>query len=89
LDELGFHQAEPTVIYQDNANVINLSDLSAKDNMTKYLINKINFVREAIDDQIIVLRYVGSLDNVADIGTKSLEPAHHQKLTNILMNGFH
>ncbi len=85
--ELGFEQTAPTVVYQDNVNVVNLADYSARDNQTKYLINKINFVREAIDLNVITIQHVGTADNIADIGTKSLDPHQHEYLTYKLMNG--
>jgi hypothetical protein len=87
LKEIGFPQNEPTLVHQDNINVVNLADLSAKDNHTKYLINKINFIREAIDESYITLVHVETENNLADLGTKSLDATQHAYLTNILMNG--
>ncbi len=88
LRELQYPQVEPTIIYQDNMNVINLSDYSARDNMTKFLINKINFIREAITDKIIVLKYIKTEEMIADIGTKSLDYSTHRRLKESLFNGF-
>jgi hypothetical protein len=87
LKEIGFAQTEPTLVHQDNINVVNLADLSAKDNHTKYLINKINFIREAIDESYITIVHVDTENNLADIGTKSLDATQHAYLMNILMNG--
>lgn len=69
-------------------NVINLSDYSAKDNMTKFLINKINFIREAINDKIVTLKYVKTENMIADIGTKSLDYSTHIRLREPLLKGF-
>jgi hypothetical protein len=87
LRELGFEQTAPTMVYQDNVNVVNLADYSSRDNQTKYLINKINFIREAIDLNVITIQHVGTADNIADIGTKSLDPHQHEYLNFKLMNG--
>ncbi len=88
LNELQYPQMNPTIIYQDNMNVINLSDYSARDNMTKFLINKINFIREAISDKIVVLKYVKTENMIADIGTKSLDYSTHRRLREPLLKGF-
>ncbi len=76
LKQLGFEQKNPTVVFQDNLNVVNLADFSSRDNQTKYLTNKINFIRQAVDDEVIVMRHVDTAENIADIGTNSLD--HHQ-----------
>lgn len=88
LKEIGYEQLEPTLIYQDNINVVNLSDYSAKDNMTKFLINKINFIREAINEKIIILKHINSENMIADIGTKSLDVSTHNRLKEPLLKGY-
>jgi hypothetical protein len=73
LNELGYPQSEPTLIYSDNMSVIQVSETLSKDNRSIYLINKINFVREQIFDKRVQLQYINTNDNVTDIGTKSLD----------------
>ena len=77
---------KPTIIYEDNQTVTNICKNIGSDQRSKYLITKINFVREAIDTQIITINDIKSKDKlslgsllhyVADIGTKSLEPTCH------------
>ena len=44
MNELGYPQTEPTLIYSDNMSVIQTSETLNKDNRSiYYLINKINF----------------------------------------------
>lgn len=88
LHEIGYTQTEPTIIYQDNINVVNLSDYSAKDNMTKFLINKINFVREAINEKFVKLKHINTEQMIADIGTKSLDGTTHYILKEPLLHGY-
>ncbi len=88
LKEIGYEQKAPTLIYQDNINVVNLSDYSAKDNMTKFLINKINFIREAINEKMIILKHINSENMIADIGTKSLDVSNHNRLKEPLLKGY-
>lgn len=88
LSEIEFNQSEPTIIYQDNINVVNLSNLSAKGNMTKFLINKINFIREAVNSKIILLKHINTEYMIADIGTKSLKTTLHNRLKEPLLRGY-
>jgi hypothetical protein len=87
LNELGYPQSEPTLIYSDNMSVIQVSETLSKDNRSIYLINKINFVREQIFDKRVQLQYINTNDNVTDIGTKSLDKIQHRFLTLKLLNG--
>jgi hypothetical protein len=87
LNELGYHQKEPTLIYSDNMSVIQVSETLNKDNRSMYLINKINFVREQISEKRIQLQYINTNDNITDIGTKSLDKFQHRRLTLKLLNG--
>jgi hypothetical protein len=90
LEELGYPQLEPTVIFQDNANVITLCDSFAIESNSKYMINKINFIRENIRLGIIKLRFVLSEHNCSDIYTKALGPKDHyyQSLKNYFGYGY-
>jgi hypothetical protein len=86
LEELKYTQNHPTVIYADNQNVIMVSNNIMKDNRSMYLTNKINFLREQIDNRIISLQYIESEKNVADLGTKSLRTIPHNELTAKLLH---
>jgi hypothetical protein len=71
---------EPTVVYVDNESVIGIATSIAKDNKSIYLTNKINFIREQISDKKIVLEYINTHENFADLGTKSLDIDSHNRL---------
>ena len=82
LKELKFEQIKPTTVYVDNQkSMIAVMDSVRKDIKSAYLINKINFVREQIDEGTIRLEYVTSEENEADLGTKSLNLDAHNRLT--------
>jgi hypothetical protein len=87
LKELGYEQVNPTTVYQDNVNVISLSELGGSDKNTKYLINKINFIREAVKENIIFLIYKETAQMRADIGTKQNERVQYLTLRDLTMNG--
>jgi len=72
LEELGVPMEEPTVIDQDNTGVIEAVGKESSDSRTRYLINKLNFVREQIQDGRIYARYTNTHENTSDGSTKSL-----------------
>ena len=57
--------------------MIFLSEFIGHDSRSKYLINKINFIKEAIELGIVELRYVPTGENIADVLTKSLDKESH------------
>ncbi len=56
--------------------------------MTKFLINKINFVREAINEKFVKLKHINTEQMIADIGTKSLDGTTHYILKEPLLHGY-
>jgi hypothetical protein len=87
LKGLHLAQQKPTIVYVDNEGVIAVIKSFGKDNRSIYLINKINFVRECVERNIVKLEFVNSENNVADIGTKSLDVHQHQKLSAKILQG--
>jgi hypothetical protein len=87
LLELGHEQKQPTIIYVDNQSVIMVSNNITKDNRSMYLTNKVNFLREQVDNRVVSLQYIESEKNVSDLGTKSLRVVPHNTLTVKLLNG--
>ena len=87
MSELGFPQEEPTLLFQDNVNVLFISESIGNESRTRYLINKINFIRECVNNNIIQLRYIPTKKNVADIFTKALCREQFHYLLKKIMNG--
>ena len=87
LAELKLYQREPTIIYQNNTNVLHITETIGNEQKTKYLINKINFVRENIKEEIIQLRYIPTNKNLADIFTKALQKEQFKYLHNKILHG--
>jgi hypothetical protein len=91
LEELHFRQTKPTTVHIDNEGVI--AELPfyvksfGKDNRSIYLINKINFVRECVDKNIIKLEFVNSENNLADLCTISLDVHQHHRLLEKVLKG--
>ena len=56
-------------------------------NRVKHINLKINFIREMILRGFVVLHFVPTAYNVADIFTKPLDPPTFERLRDVLMNG--
>jgi hypothetical protein len=55
LKDLGFEQSQPTVIYQDNAPVLHISQLQTTPARTRHLMNKIHFIKQEIENETVKL----------------------------------
>jgi hypothetical protein len=87
-EELNFKQEKPTIVHVDNEGVIAVVKSFGKDNRSIYLINKINFIRECVERNIIQLQYINSENNLADLGTKSLDVVQqHFRLLEKILKG--
>jgi len=88
LREIGFVLQGPTVMYEDNQPAIAVAEgernLAQK---TKHLEIRTWKLRERIDDQEIILYFCGTVDMLADIGTKALGVKPFEYLRD-LMNGY-
>jgi len=86
LDELGFTQHEPTVLYTDSASAIDLAELFRIGNNSMHLTMRLNFIHECVENKIIQLKYINTNEEVADVLTKllSIDPLtfHREKLLN-------
>jgi hypothetical protein len=88
LAELGFPQTEPTVIFQDNKSTITLSNMISILPRTRYLANRLNFIRQEIQKfRIATLMFIPSTQMVADILTKGLPRKQYEYLCNLLLTG--
>jgi hypothetical protein len=81
LADLGFEQREPTVIYQDNDPVLQISELQTTPSRSRHIMNKIHFSKKLklvlIPDDIMV----------ADNLTKLVPKKKNQFCNNILLYG--
>lgn len=81
LDQLGFPQLAPTIIYVDNVSAMTLAtDFSGKLKKVKHYVTRINFILEKVRRQVVQFKYTLNLLNVADIGTKPLGPIDFLRL---------
>ena len=70
LEELGFKQEKPTVIFEDNQGAIDLSKNPKFHNRTKHIDISYHFTMEKIASEEIVLQHCASNEMLADVMTK-------------------
>ena len=72
LDEINIFQGAAIKIHCDNQGVIVLAKDNKFHSRTKHIDLRYHFVREAVEEERIVVGYIPSEDNVADIFMKAL-----------------
>jgi hypothetical protein len=88
LSEIGQPQTEPTKIYVDNEAMIMIAESHKISDKSAHIVMRINYINQEIKAKSIVLYYIETTDNIADIMTKALIfPVfiHHRPL---LLEGF-
>jgi hypothetical protein len=80
-EEMGFPQEGPAIIFNDNQPAIRFleRDGPTPNRQTRHLRLKVQYIREAIQKNKIVLRYVPTGPNCADMLTKALVRELHQR----------
>jgi hypothetical protein len=89
LSELGFPQLEPTVLYTDSQSAKTLIDSFNVGNNSAHLVMRLNYLHEVVEQGLIELKYIDTLNQVADILTKALGIQSHEHFTDILTTGHH
>jgi hypothetical protein len=87
LEELGFPQLEPTVIYTDSQSAQALINSFNVKNNSAHLVMRLNYLHEVVTRGLIVLKYIDTLNQVADILTKLLPIHSHEHFKDILTQG--
>jgi hypothetical protein len=87
LEELGYPQLEPTVIYTDSQSAQTLINSFNVNNNSAHLVMRLNYLHEVVERGIIVLKYIDTLNQVADILTKLLPIYSHEHFREILTQG--
>ena len=87
LEELGFIQNEPTIIYTDSESARILIETMNIGNNSAHLVMRLNFLHECVVNKIVSIKYINTNDQVADVLTKILPIHGHNKHTNRLLKG--
>ena len=79
LEELGYIQKSPTILFADNMASIHISQ-NPIGNKSKHLEIKMFFIREKIANGEICLHYIPSANQLADLFTKNLARPQFEKI---------
>ena len=69
---MGRRYDKPVVLYVDNKSAIELCNSLKQNHKVKHINMRIAFIRELIKSKFVVLKFVGTADNTADLLTKPL-----------------
>ena len=89
LREIGQLEKEPTTIFQDNKSTIILAMQGGNFKRTKHLLCKESYVREKLNNNEITLRYLPTINMLADYLTKPVPRQvlnHLTKLAKVISN---
>lgn len=75
LYDLGYSSKEPICVYEDNQSAMRIAEESKDFGRVKHIDVKFHFLRDLIRDGCIVLKYLPSADQPADMMTKGLPVA--------------
>ena len=87
LEEIGFPQTEPTVVYNDNQAAIAMSKQTFSTSATRHMKLRFHYIREKLQDGTIQVRYLETGKMVADMMTKALGRVLFERFRNMLLDG--
>ena len=85
LEDLGFPQAGPTTIWEDNAACIHMSETSVMYHKARHINTRVYRLREFVKDKEVKLYKIKSQDQAADSHTKSTPRAAFEAHRQIMM----
>ena len=77
--------SEPSIIYEDNKACISISEGDTDKKRTKHIAKHFHFVKEKRAAGLVVLKYLATALQVADMFTKQIFPKHFERLRRVMM----
>jgi len=74
LDNIGFPQPEPTVIYEDNQSAINLAIAPAVTRKSRHIHIRHHFIRDLVEKKLVTIVHLPTERMLADFLTKPYGP---------------
>jgi len=87
LEELGFPQLSPTVIYNDNQAAIAMSKQSFSSSSTRHMKIKFHYIRQLVKDGSVKVNFLPTTSMVADMMTKALDRVLFERFRKMLLDG--
>lgn len=80
LGEIGEAPDEPIVMHEDNQEAIVIANRERETQRSKHIDVKYNFLRDYIEKGVIIVKYIPTREQLADIMTKGLPGATFEYL---------
>lgn len=80
LQEMGLKISNAIEIFEDNQSCINLTKNAVLHKRTKHIDIRHNFVRDLVEEKEVIVKYIQSEHQVADLMTKALSRSRFEKL---------
>ncbi len=87
LEELGFPQLSPTVIYNDNQAAIAMSKQSFSSSSTRHMKIKFHYIRQLVKDGSVKVSFLPTTSMIADMMTKALDRVLFERFRKMLLDG--
>ena len=72
LNDIGFPQTGPTIIYEDNSSAISLASCSNIPKKSRHILLRYHFIKFAVESGLIEVHYIDTKQQRADMLTKAL-----------------
>ena len=86
LNDIGFFQDGPTVMYEDNQSCIASAIGELNHKTTKHIKPKFHYVKDVVKLEEVILVYCDTHDMIADLLTKPLPYDSHVRLASRILN---
>ena len=86
LEDIGFAQSSPTIIFEDNMSAINLAIAPHITRKSRHIHTRHHFIRDLINQKLAVVRHLATEDMLADFFTKPYGPKQFRITRNTLFN---
>ena len=87
LEEIGYPQEDPLVIFSDNTNAVELANVGKITPSNKHIELRNHIVRFLIQSHQVQVKWIHTKSNLADIGTKAMKDTQgYELLRNVLVH---
>jgi hypothetical protein len=86
LEDIGFPQSAPTIIFEDNMSAINLAIAPAVSRKSRHIHIRHHFIRDCVATHLINVKHLPTDHMLADFLTKPFGPKKHNYFRNIYFN---
>ena len=78
MEEVGYAQEKLGVLYNDNSGTVALTKNMKHNSHVKHIDIRHHFIHECVENREISVLHISSIDNLADLFTKTLRCVSHQ-----------